>query len=65
MITGRREYGLAGLAAVEARDSIVFGCVVAWRGGWGIEGGERKGDVGYNAVEAVRRAGSRCMHGEG
>lgn len=46
MITGRREYGLAGLAAVEARDSIVFGCVVAWRGGWGIEGGERKGDVG-------------------
>lgn len=62
---GRREYGLAGLAAVEARDSIVFGCVVAWRGGMGDRGRREEGGCGYNAVEAVRRAGSRCMHGEG
>lgn len=34
MITGRREYELAGLAAVEARDLIVFGCLTVWRERW-------------------------------
>lgn len=56
MITGRREYELAGLAAVEARDSIVFGCLTVWRERWGDGGGGRKRCVGIGAVKAVRRA---------
>lgn len=31
----------------------------------GDRGRRAEGEYGYNAVEAVRRAGSRCMHGEG
>lgn len=55
MITGRREYELAGLAAVEARDSIVFGCLTVWRERWG-DGGRREEEVcGYRRGEGSKK----------
>lgn len=44
---GGREYELAGLAAVEARDSIVFGCVIARPERWGDRGRREEEGCGY------------------
>lgn len=44
---GGREYELAGLAAVEARDSIVFGCVIARPERWGDKGRREEEGCGY------------------